>query len=619
MGGGERGKGAGVRRILIVDDERFFRELYQDILRTNPEWEIECAASADEALDRFERGGIDLVVCDLVMPGTDGLQLIAALRERRPELPIVVVTQRDDVKAAVEALRLGVNEYLIKPVAREMLHLALERAFATMRRRLNEARLERVEEAYLASERLYRSCLKIVEETDFLRVQEMVLQHLTRLLEAQGGALWFGPGEGKRPFPLIGVSGVLDRASVPAVWDLGQDRPETLRVREQAAYVEGAERLLVPLVVGARPVGVVQISDKLGAEFDERDVLRARTLANFAAVALSNARRFSQLQRVGLRDRDTAAYNLTYFIDYAGKEIYKARRYGRSFSLVSLQVDNLAVIRRALPAETTRTIHRALIQAVQSVIRDSDILAKVTDDTFYLLLPETDTFGAIMFARRAMASFQAAPMIERLSVPPAMVVGCATFPVDGDDFDALIQRCRERQDEVRASPMRKLHLEDQSFWGLFDALHEAPVAAVGRGVAGRRGTMGGQTRALLLAELARKLRREPSVRGLVYYGAGRIPADLPLLAGLEPGREIATQVYLLGRSVPDPSDRTCVTPVHLPKEEALDARRFLLVLTETAHYAWLERGKAVFHTSDATLVQGLVARVQDAYDLQRHL
>ena len=44
---------------------------------------------------------------------------------------------------------------------------------------------------------------------------------------------------------------------------------------------------------------------------------------------MKNARRFQALERVGLRDRDTGAYNLAYFVDYAGKEFYKARRYGR--------------------------------------------------------------------------------------------------------------------------------------------------------------------------------------------------------------------------------------------------------------------------------------------------
>ncbi len=492
-----------MKRILIVDDELFFRELFRDYLTANPEWEVESCADADSALTRFERGGLDLIICDLVMPGTDGLQLVAAIRERKPEMPVVVVTQRDDVKAAVEALRLGVNEYLIKPVDREMLHLSLARAFATTGIRRSTQRLARVEEEYLASERLYRTCLKLVEETDPLRLQETILEQLTRLTEAQGGALWFGAGGAKQTFALLSHSGIVDRELVPAHFDISEDTPEAMRLREQAAYVDGRERLLIPLVVGARPVGVVQLSDKLGGEFDERDVIRARTVANFAAVSLTNTRRFAAQQRVGLRDRDTAAYNLTYFIDYAGKEIYKARRYGRAFSLVSLQVDNLALIRRALPADTTRTIHRALIQAVQTVIRDSDILAKVTDDTFYLLLPETDFFGAIMFARRALVAFRTAPVIERLTVPPSVVVGCSAFPTDGDDFDELIHQCRRRQDEVRASPFRKLHLEGSAFWDLFEDLHQAPEATAATGSAGRRGALDGTTREVLLAEVAR--------------------------------------------------------------------------------------------------------------------
>ena len=51
-------------------------------------------------------------------------------------------------------------------------------------------------------------------------------------------------------------------------------------------------------------------------------------------------------KRAGLRDRDSGAYNLAYFADYAGKEFYKARRYGRQFSLLLVSVDNLEQLRR---------------------------------------------------------------------------------------------------------------------------------------------------------------------------------------------------------------------------------------------------------------------------------
>ncbi|RMG19296.1 MAG: response regulator [Deltaproteobacteria bacterium] len=607
-------------RVMIVDDERFFRDLYADHL-ADTGWAVETYATAEEAIARYEQGGIDLVVTDLVMPGTDGLALVAALRDRDPDVPIVVVTQREDVRSAVEALRLGVNEYLVKPVDREMLILAAERAFeqtglARAHRKLEAEHLE-----HLRSEAVYLGCLQLLSILDTERLCTEIPSALAGLTGGQGGALWHGGADERRPFRLQGFSGVVDERSVPEVLDLSSDAPRDRRLLQLATYTEGGAALWVPLVSEGRLIGVVMVADKLSGAFDEQDTSLARTVGDFAGTALRNALRVGQLQRAGLRDRETAAYNITYFIDYAGKEIYKARRYGRIFSLVAIQVENLAVMKRALPAETTRTVHRALIAAVQKVVRDSDILAKVTEDTFYLLLPETDYFGALMFMRRAMAGFDRSELIRSLSVPPSVVAGAASYPKDGQDFDELLECCRARQEEVRASPYRRLHLQEHDFWELVDTLLTTPAEAVGTGPAGRRGHLPLGLVESVQREIASELQRRPEARGLLYFGTRRIDASLTLLRELNPAREGATRVYLLGQEVRAGLDHPSVTAVQLPAERRLERYSFLIYLTEHAAYAWLrdEESEQAYHSSDSPLVEALVARLQEAYDLQRHL
>src|SRR5690606_25175048 len=105
----------------------------------------------------------------------------------------------------------------------------------------------------------------------------------------------------------------------------------------------------------------------------------------------------------GLRDRDTAAYNLSYFSDYASKEIYKARRYARTFSLVTFSLDQLQEVRQRLGAAEAKRAHRGGIRAISRITRDSDVLAKASEHECSGLLPATDLFGALMFVRRAYA------------------------------------------------------------------------------------------------------------------------------------------------------------------------------------------------------------------------
>src|SRR5690606_4450584 len=115
-----------------------------------------------------------------------------------------------------------------------------------------------------------------------------------------------------------------------------------------------SEAMMVPLARDGRLLGLVYLIDKLGGGFTVDDTQRARVIAECGVTATSHARRFRHLERVGLRDPSTTAYTMTYFVDYLGRELHKARRYRRSFSLVQISIDNLQTLRQALPGEMYR-------------------------------------------------------------------------------------------------------------------------------------------------------------------------------------------------------------------------------------------------------------------------
>ena len=127
------------------------------------------------------------------------------------------------------------------------------------------------------------------------------------------------------------------------------------------------------------------------------------------AAALLSARRFHALQRLALRDPDSSAYNLAYFTDVATKEVDKARRYGRGFSLSASRWKACRTSGPA-PGPSRRGLRCvATTRALGRVLRESDVLAKVAEQEFLLLLPETDAFGAQVFLRRALAAAREAP------------------------------------------------------------------------------------------------------------------------------------------------------------------------------------------------------------------
>ncbi|OLT23472.1 hypothetical protein BJF78_32200 [Pseudonocardia sp. CNS-139] len=107
--------GAGATVLLVEDDGRIasFVTRALDALGHAPEW----VATGRDGLDRVAAGGVAVLVLDLGLPDMDGLDVLRTLRERGDDLPVIVVTARNDVRDRERATALGVVTYLRKPFA----------------------------------------------------------------------------------------------------------------------------------------------------------------------------------------------------------------------------------------------------------------------------------------------------------------------------------------------------------------------------------------------------------------------------------------------------------------------------------------------------------------------
>jgi cyclic di-GMP phosphodiesterase len=113
--------------VLIVDDEPGARQLMRRWLESRG-YIVTVASDADQALSVLAATSASVAVCDLRMPGHDGLWLVDLLRREHPDVAVIIATGVNDVAAAVEALRQGVVDYLTKPFDRERLFDAVVRA-----------------------------------------------------------------------------------------------------------------------------------------------------------------------------------------------------------------------------------------------------------------------------------------------------------------------------------------------------------------------------------------------------------------------------------------------------------------------------------------------------------
>jgi two-component system cell cycle response regulator len=621
---------SGAGRIVVVDDERFFQELFRELLQAAGH-QVRIAASGEEALKLMAEGHFDVLLTDVVMPGLDGVSLVKEAKKRDPDLEAIAVTGHDDVRLAVQAMKAGCADFLTKPVDRDELVAVCSRALARVRLRREHSRLVTENLDLARSQVLYRQGLQILSTLDLERLQDLVLSVLARVTDAQGAALWIADEKGQ--LALRGYRGVVDRAALPARVD--PEDPQWAPRLAQAAPTaapgapDAGEAFVVPLLADDEPVGLALLSDAPRGPFAAEQHAAALTVADFAAIAVRNARRFQALERIGLRDRDTGAYNLAYFIDYAGKEFYKARRYARSFSLVVLSLDNAEQMRKEGGREPYRRALRDLVAAVSRVARDADILARVSEGEWYVLLPETDYFGALMFLRRAAEEVRKEDSIREIErrCPVLLSMGASSFPKDGEDFDELLHWARARVQEQRGSLLRRLHLGDvppNAFWELADLLLSGS-ARIPDSSPSDRLEADGDLFAAVQREAAREIARDPRARGLLYVGTRGPLAAAPVLAHLPAGDLAAragdptVRVYVLGPrgAEAEPVAHPLVTEVFVDGDPRFAGHEFLLFLSEHSAYGLLSGpGGATFHTSDAPLVGALVSKLQAHYDLQ---
>jgi len=136
------------KRVLIIDDDAAIRETLE---RTLKRWsyDVSVAASAEEALAVLQRFDPAVVVTDIRMGGMDGLELLGILRERVPDIDVIVITAFEEMRTAVSAMKAGAFEYLVKPLDLDHIELVLQRCFADRALRQRVRRLaDDASEAY---------------------------------------------------------------------------------------------------------------------------------------------------------------------------------------------------------------------------------------------------------------------------------------------------------------------------------------------------------------------------------------------------------------------------------------------------------------------------------------
>jgi two-component system NtrC family sensor kinase len=296
-------------KILVVDNRRENLLFLADSVLRPEGYDVMTAMDGKQALDKALAEEPDLIITDLKMPRMSGLEMVAALHKAGADIPVILTTFYGSEQTAIQAFRMGVRDYVIKPYDTAEMLASVERALVERRLRRETKDLKQGVAARHHLEarvrQLHSLCGIGRALTSFHapdEVMQVAVEAAIYLTEADCGQLFLINRETQQ-LELRAVRGPSDPRAT-CVQQTGVDQT-TARVMETGQAVVGERsgggeekvpRLAVPLRVNDRIIGALGVDGKSDRAFDESDRYQLGILANFAAVAVTNARLVASLK-----------------------------------------------------------------------------------------------------------------------------------------------------------------------------------------------------------------------------------------------------------------------------------------------------------------------------------
>ncbi len=129
-------------RLLIVEDEETLCESLKRVLAREG-YAVDTFNSAEAALEVFEKKSYDLIITDIILPGITGIELLKRIKARLPDQIVIIMTAYASLETAVEALRTGAYDYVVKPVMHEEIKQIVKNALTQLALRTENARLRK--------------------------------------------------------------------------------------------------------------------------------------------------------------------------------------------------------------------------------------------------------------------------------------------------------------------------------------------------------------------------------------------------------------------------------------------------------------------------------------------
>ncbi len=339
-------------RVLVVDDERFIRDVLADFLAMEG-YAVRTASDGEAALGELRNRVFDIVVSDLKMPNVGGLELLKEINTAYPQTMTVIMTGFGTVETAIDAMKQGAFDYVLKPFKADEIVQVVNRALKQKRLAAENLRLREAISLYKVSEAISAS-LSMDEVVDTICDAS--------LNDAHGDAVgaWLDDGQGgfkQRAFRQSDqvaeeLSLTLDIESVQR--RLREERAIVVHGQHAMGLLASTGRpvlslALVPLKMRDRLLGWVYIASITpNKRFDEGQRKMLTMIASRAAAAIDNARLYQDLQATFRQTIQSLAKTIDKMDRYTAGHSERVARYAQRLAKsLGLSLAEVEIVRQA--------------------------------------------------------------------------------------------------------------------------------------------------------------------------------------------------------------------------------------------------------------------------------
>lgn len=215
---------------------------------------------------------------------------------------------------------------------------------------------------------------------------------------------------------------------------------------DEKTKMETQSIVAVPVKFRDTCLGVIELINCMGPDgFDSRDLKLLEALADFAAIALENARRVKRIHELTITDDCTSLYNARHMGFILETEIYRSQRYNYEFSLVFIDLDHFKQVNDTHGHLVGSRLLAEIGNALKAHCRLIDFAFRYGGDEFVILLPQTSKDNALWVARRLHKLIRETVWLEQvgLQIHITPSVGVASFPVDSRTKEGLLHLADE--------------------------------------------------------------------------------------------------------------------------------------------------------------------------------